>query len=316
MQKDVSPLISVIIPVYNSSKYLYKCLDSVAKQTFKDFEVIVIDDGSTDDSSDIINKFVNKYDNFIFKKQENKGAAIARNMGIDIARGKFISFIDSDDFVEKDFLEVMYNKAIENNSDVVCCGFSYYHPNSNKFIKDIFMINSGVYSSNKILSLMIKDFRMHYYMWNKLWKRDLFENNNIRYPQICFEDITTVPKLVYFSNKVTVIKKSYYYYTNNKNSLVHTVNISQLNDYIKSLAMLRCFLEQENIYDKFKLSFMLYSYRTIICNLKSIFVIYKNKKNFKGMFKTIKLANNAVLNCIKKNFVCDESKLNDFIGLI
>ncbi len=316
MENSNSPLISVIIPVYNSERYLTKCLDSVGRQDFKNFEVIIIDDGSTDSSIEIIKEFTNKYLNFKYIQQENMGASAARNKGIKISKGKFISFIDSDDFVDKDFLKDMYKEALDKECDVVCCGYSTYYPKKNIVIKDLFMLSSGVYKPYKFLNIMIRDFRIHYTMWNKLWKRDLFENNNIEYPKMCFEDISTVPKLIYYSNKIAVISKSYYYYTNNKDSLVHTVNVSQLNDYIKSLAMLRLFLENENIYNDFKLSYKLYTLRLFICNLKMIFLIYKKNRDFLWIMKILKKSNSAIIKCLKKDFKNNIGNIDKFPNIV
>ena len=115
--------ISLIIPVYNVEKYLRRTLESVENQTFKNFEVIIVNDGSTDGSLEIIQEFVNKHDNFILVDQENSGVGMARNAGIKVSRGIYIAFLDSDDFLEPNYLKKLYFAAIKTGSDIVCCNF-------------------------------------------------------------------------------------------------------------------------------------------------------------------------------------------------
>ena len=123
-----NPAISLIIPVYNVEDYLEKALLSVQNQTFRDFEAIIVDDGSTDKSLEIIKKFCEKNSNFIFLTQKNKGPAAARNYGISVCKGDYIAFMDSDDYIEPEFLEMLYKTAIENDADITCCNFNLYYP--------------------------------------------------------------------------------------------------------------------------------------------------------------------------------------------
>ena len=113
--------ISVIIPVFNSSLYLDHCLSTVVNQTLKDIEIILIDDGSTDDSLNVIKNYAKKYNNIKYTSKENEGQAIARNIGIQMSSGEFITFIDSDDYIELNMLEKLYNIAKPDNSDIVLC---------------------------------------------------------------------------------------------------------------------------------------------------------------------------------------------------
>ena len=114
------PKVSVIIPIYNTEKYLRKCLDSVCNQTLSDIEIICVNDCSTDNSLEILEEYASK-DNRIklIDFKENKGAAVARNAGIDEAKGEYIGFVDSDDFIDLDFYEKLYNKAVKSGADCV-----------------------------------------------------------------------------------------------------------------------------------------------------------------------------------------------------
>lgn len=141
-------LISVIIPVYNVSKHLGKCLDTVLNQTFKDFEIIAIDDNSTDNSYEILKEYSKKDSRIIiFKNPHNIGAARTRNIGIQLARGKYLTILDSDDFFEYDFLEKMFNEAENTNSDLVLCSFYKYVDNIKK---DLLYNFSPVFLNKKL----------------------------------------------------------------------------------------------------------------------------------------------------------------------
>ena len=121
-----TPKISLIIPVYNVQEYIEKALQSVVNQTFKDFEVIIVNDGSKDQSVEIVKKFIRKYDNFRLINQENQGLSGARNTGLKEAKGEYIAFIDSDDFIENNFLEELYNLAVDNDADISYCNCKIY----------------------------------------------------------------------------------------------------------------------------------------------------------------------------------------------
>ena len=126
------PKVSVIVPVYNVEEYLERCLDSLVNQTLKDIEIIIVNDGSTDGSKEIIQKYLNKYKNIVYLEKENGGLSSARNYGIPYAKGEYIGFVDSDDYVEITMYENMYNKAIEEKSDMVECDFIWEYPNKKR----------------------------------------------------------------------------------------------------------------------------------------------------------------------------------------
>ena len=124
--------ISVILPVYNTSKYLHACLSSLLNQTFHDFEIVAINDGSTDDSLSILQDFANKDSRIRIIDQKNQGIGAARNLGIQLANGTYIAFIDSDDTLELRMLECLYKKAVEESLDIVVCDYIEYEETSKK----------------------------------------------------------------------------------------------------------------------------------------------------------------------------------------
>ncbi len=209
--------ISVIIPIYNVEKYLARCLDSIINQTFQNLEIICIDDGSTDNSLTIAEEYANKDKRISIIHQENKGPSVARNIGMKIAKGKYISFIDSDDWIDLDFFEKLYSAAEKYNADAACAGIKRPHadgrtPFKLKFDKE--MILSTTSEKYKILEIPRKC-----YVWNKIYKREEIERQNLKFIEkiTCCEDVYFTTKFLYYSRNIAIVPNTaYYYWVNNK----------------------------------------------------------------------------------------------------
>lgn len=214
--------ISVIVPVYNVEKYLDKCIQSILDQSFKNFELILIDDGSFDSSGLICDKYLNLDNRVIVRHQVNKGQSAARNVGLDCACGKYITFIDSDDWVEPQYLEFLYNKINNVKVDIVRGAFKQIGVNVNKNIvygidgKEIVIKNNGnniidSYLSGKIMPMMTAG----------LYDAKLFQR--VRFPEhLCAEDIYVTFLCLYFSKKVCLTNEIIYNNRVNFNSVCHT----------------------------------------------------------------------------------------------
>ena len=306
MYKHQRPIISIIVPIYNTGKYLEKCLESIINQSFTNFEVICIDDGSTDNSYDILTRYKEKYNNFKIIYQENQGVAIARNNGLKNANGDYIIFIDSDDFIINDYLEKLYNESVMTNADVVICNFYRYYEDTSISIPVMYKKNKGIYTSNEILKALIPDNLIHSYLWNKLWKRELF--NNLSFPDIKYEDIAIMCHLFYKAKKISIINDSLYYYRIRKTSIVRSYSITTQNDYMKAYMYTRIFLKENKIYDEFKYSFRLLSIKVfLVMFFINIFLIkeYNNlnitKENFKEIYKFIRIADSNEFSISKED---------------
>lgn len=187
--------ISIIVPVYNTAKYLNKCIKSLLNQTLEDIEIILINDGSTDESDTIIKKYKDKRIKYIHKK--NKGIGKTRNLGIESANGEFLSFIDSDDYVEPDFCEKMYDKAIKDDCDIVICDFYKDIDNALEHIK----IESFKDNSLKINPNILN--KVNLGPCNKIYKKNLFENKNNRFVEnLKYEDAPFVCKMLISAKKI------------------------------------------------------------------------------------------------------------------
>jgi glycosyltransferase involved in cell wall biosynthesis len=248
--------ISIIIPTYNSEKFLRAALESVENQTFKSFEVIVSDDGSTDGSFTIAEEFCKKRENWFLIKNTHAGPGSARNAGIKIARGEFISFIDSDDSISPFFLEKLYCIAKKSGSDIAACAIMF---NFTRFwikIPDIMRLSSGVYKHEKILANLVSDVRIHFYLSNKIFKKSLFTENGIEIPDMIFEDIVAVLQLFYHANRVAVTNEPLYIYNRRNDSLIgDKLNKNGLADLGKALSFIRSFLESKGIFKKYTLRY-------------------------------------------------------------
>lgn len=287
MFNQAKPIISIILPVHNTSPYLEECLNSILNQSFKDYELICVDDGSSDNSYEILKKYEKIITNCKVIHQENQGVATARNLGLKNVTGDYIVFIDSDDYIKPNYLEKLYNEICRTNSDVVICNFYRYYENSNLKLPVILKKSSGIYSNYDILKSLIPDNLIHSYLWNKLWKKELFDN--LEFPNIKYEDISIMCYLFYKAKKVSIIDDALYYYRIRKTSIVRNYSISTQNDYVKSYGFIRLFLKEKDLFHKYKLSFTLLSIKVfLVMSFINIFLI-KDYKNIKITFENFNL---------------------------
>ena len=252
--KGDSPQISVIVPIYNVDKYLNRCIDSIINQIFTDFEIILVNDGSFDNSPQICDEYARKDSRIKVIHKKNGGLSDARNTGIGIARGRYLAFVDSDDYLDPSYLAVLFYAAERNGCDISYCNYAIYKQErgTHKTI-NVRKPLPGMTTGRKICKLTIKDFRSRSYVWNKLYKRELFLNgDNIRFPIMYFEDLATTPRLMYFADKAVVVDKCLYYYTKRKGSIVSHLDIKKMSDYVLALGVLSNFFEKHGCYKQFR----------------------------------------------------------------
>ena len=224
------PRVSVIIPVYNTEKFIEKCLDSVCNQTLSDIEIICINDASTDNSLEILKHYASQDNRIqIINFEENKGAALARNTGIDAATGEYIGFVDSDDFVDLDFYEKLYDKAAVENADAVKGNIEDYNTETKQAeLTEFYNMNDKI-RENK--------FYFHYGFTSAIYKTSFLKANNIHFPAdlIYFEDpyFSIMALLKY--NKLEIVDDAKYYYTINQNSVSKNINVEKISDLVKSV---------------------------------------------------------------------------------
>lgn len=323
--------ISIIIPIYNTEKYLRKCLDSVCNQTFGDIEIICINDCSTDGSLNILNEYAQKDNRIkIIDFKENRGVAIARNTGIDEAQGEYISFVDADDYVDLDFFEKLYNKAIKTNSKLVVSNVQLETENLQK---------QNDYIINDILK-KIKDQPLYYnqLFWLGLYNSNLLKSNSIKFIENCIygEDRLLPLKAAYYAKKIETVYDTFYHYVRNSSSItkglknkkilqsfilsvknifefINNIEISS-NDYT---CVSEVFLEnslsfmleldvhlRKEFYESFKskIFVLLDENKLINSNLYNDILKYINFDNFENLENFAKkYMNKLMFDCIRKN---------------
>lgn len=211
------PQITIIVPVYNVEKYIEKCIDSILAQSFVNFELILIDDGSTDSSNKICDEYLKKDSRVIVVHKENGGLSSARNVGLAMAKGEYIAFVDSDDYIEKDMYKILIENIEKTNSDISIC--SIYLQYDNKTIIQGKSDNSlEILTREQALFETCIGKKFKEFAVNKLYKRELFKT--IRFPEgRIFEDAYVFYKLVDKSNRISLINTPLYYYLQREDSI-------------------------------------------------------------------------------------------------
>lgn len=208
--------VSVIVPVYNGKKYINKCINSILRQTFKDIEIILVDDGSTDNTLNILKEYEKRFQNVKVISSINLGAGGARNIGLDASHGEYILFVDADDFLREDMIEVLYKNAVSNDADIVRCGRCTYFEN----IK-LDSYNSSYYNEDKKIINPKKEkdyvFNEMPTVWNKLIRRNLFDDIRFR-EHLKWEDGPVIRPITAKANKVVFLYDRMYMYRINLNN--------------------------------------------------------------------------------------------------
>ena len=278
-----NPKISVIVPMYKVEKFIPRCMESIKNQTFKDFEVLMIDDGSPDKSAELAEKFAKEDERFILFHKTNGGLSDARNYGLERAKGKYVVFIDSDDCVHKDYLRVLYDECENNGADISYCNFYHSFFMSKLILPSFSHIRTGVFEKEKALNMLIGDRYLHSFAWNKMYKKSLFADNHITYPKIYFEDVATSPRVFFHANRVSVTSRPLYYYERRGGSIMSTMDMKKVNHLLLSILFIKNYVCLNNAYDKYKHSIDRISKKMYMINWYSIINEHVKAWNFKGM---------------------------------
>lgn len=224
--------VSVIVPVYNNEKFLKKCLDSIANQTLDEIEIICIDDGSSDNSLEILNSYKLKDERFRIMSQNNSGAAIARNNGLKMVRGEFVAFVDSDDWLELNALELLYDNAVSNDAELVLFD-SVEHHKDNKLKERCYITNDSIKNHNNFTFnyQYRKNFVMNGYLviWSKFYKTSFLKDNNITFSDhLIFNDVLFHIKSMLMAKKISYCPHILYnYLRTNQNSIQSKIGLSE-----------------------------------------------------------------------------------------
>ena len=260
--------VSVIVPVYNVYEYLDKCLNSLVNQTLKDIEIIVVNDGSPDNSEEIITKYQKKYPKKIKAyKKENGGLSDARNYGIKKATGEYIGFVDSDDYVDTQMYEKMYNKAQKDKLDIVLCDTINLYEDGQEII-----IKSNLNYTDDI----VKNYLLSPPMaWLRLYKKELF--NDLEFKKgIYYEDLELTPRMVKYTKKIGFLDEALYYYLQRSGSIMKQKEFNN-----KLLDIFSVLSSNKEILGKEYPNEIAYMYITHLLRTATLrFLEYKNTKEY------------------------------------
>ncbi len=272
-ERQHNELISIIVPIYNVSQWLERCLDSIKNQSLKNYEVLMIDDGSTDDSYFLAEKYCDD-SRFKLYKQANAGQGAARNLGLKYANGDYIVFVDSDDWIHEDYLKTMYQTIMENDADIVVCGAER-------------VWSTGVHRTNQISnreSYVVSDKgtflkRVSYVVWDKMYRRKLLDG--LSFPaHMKYEDYVFTPQAVAKAQKIVCISDVLYYYFWRSDSTVNEIQYNR--DILKAQRI----LENTSFSHEYRAVLTSYFVRNIMGTLlwKMLYDL-KNRKEIKEIME-------------------------------
>ena len=299
----MDPKISIIIPVYNAEKYLRECLNTLTAQSFTDFEVILINDGSQDQSGSICKEYVKKDRRFRYIQQANMGVSAARNTGLDASKGETVTFIDSDDWIPATALEMLYTEYKNKCADLVVADMIFVRNGQEKRIRifnktsvndDKYWINqyqkSCIGYGYKINSGGTRETTGLGSMGNKLYRRDIIEKNHLRFDLFVmgiYEDNLFVLHYLEYCKRVSYIAEPVYYYRKviGSNSRGYKENTLEINDRIFS--RINSFIELKSDKDTFRKAFYMYVTRRLIHSLDVYFFAKDNEKSLHAELKEL-----------------------------
>ncbi|MBQ6511111.1 glycosyltransferase family 2 protein [Methanobrevibacter sp.] len=253
-------MISVIIPVYNVEDYLHVCINSVLKQTYQDFEIICIDDDSTDSSLEILEYFTQKDSRIkILKNDTNKGPGYSRNRGLEVAQGKYISFLDGDDWFSFNAFEILIKKIEQDNLDVLIFKNIVYYNEPQEFgFEKYYDMKYMDKFTNQVFNHWDLDktnlFKISNAPWNKIYLKSFLDDNNIRFPNenLIHEDNPFFYKVITSAKKVSIVDK-YLHNRRRRSDSIMTLNDNRLFDVIDiSYKIFDIFFEDKELYDYYK----------------------------------------------------------------
>lgn len=237
--------ISIIVPIYKVEPYIRRCIDSIISQTFTDFELILVDDGSPDNCPAICDEYANKDSRIVVIHKKNGGLSDARNAGIEAAVGDWIMFVDSDDYISENMAELLYNAVTEQHADIAMCGIGLFENDSDVTLIDCWNMESGVYSGAEIISRKLEV--QYVVACNKIYARHIWQS--IRYPIGCIHEDEFVAHRIYgICDKVVCIEDVLYYYRQRQDSIMHfSYSISRLDYFDAMIDRILYYFEINNV---------------------------------------------------------------------
>ena len=270
-----NPVVSVIVPVYNVEQYLPQCLDSIVNQTLKNIEIICVNDSSTDNSLNILNHYAEKDPRIKVVTQPNGGAGAARNRGLSLAAGKYLSFLDSDDFFEPDMLELAYNKAVCDKADFVVFQSDQYYTDRKEFVSVPWTLREKEippytpFNHRQMTDNIFKVFVG--WAWDKLYDREFVEKNHLRFQeQRTSNDMLFVFSGVAVAKRISVVKKVLAHKRRDAKDSLSKTRENSWHCFYDALSALRDRLKSEGLYDELEKDYINYALHFSLWNIRTL----------------------------------------------
>ena len=312
----LNKILSVIIPVYNVAKFLPECLNSVINQTYENLEIILVNDGSTDDSGKICDKYALKDDRIKVIHKKNGGLSDARNTGLKVSTGDLIAFLDSDDYLAKDFYEKLITRLQNDNSDIAIGETYYVYPDQ---IKTDDRANYYNFKSNKKIISSIADKSNLIYScacWNKVYKSELIRNNNLKFPYgLYIEDVPFTFSSIVYSNRISLVKGAILYYRRQEQSILATAKKNRIPfDIFSIYDICEEFLNNVKLNNTDK-----NEYKKILNNFEIFNIVswfFSTSQEYRQEFFQVMKTKFKDLKIYKNNYIDNWNKLNYFLVLL
>lgn len=272
-----NPLLSIIVPVYNTDKYISRCLETIINQSIHDYEIIIINDASTDNSDEIIRNRIRGQKNVkYYALKKNIGVGNARNVGIKNSNGQYIGFIDSDDWIDSSYYEIMVQNIINNNADICISGIKteiddVYFP-KNRYEYPFNTIIDGKFALHSLTDMYNHDIRISPIVNNKIYKKALLKDNKLLFDKFrkSQDNYFSFMVLVY-AEKISLVNNIFYHYYQRTGSATHDFSKAYIDDYVFILNSLKNTLIQRNIFSDHEQEYIAYTNRCITALINNMF---------------------------------------------
>lgn len=268
--------LSIIVPVYNVEKYLPVCLDSIINQTYGNWELIIVDDASTDKSPNIITDYASRSNKIVpIYLENNTGVGNARNKGIEIAKGRYIGFVDADDWIDQNFYKKLVGSIIKDSSDIAICGVKTEYLNSKSSIYRYQYMDSICIDHNYALRLLVNSHNMDQFISpivpNKIYLTSFLKKHNLIFdPSKSFQDDFFTFFCMIYAEKISLVPEVYYHYFQRPNSITHIFCKKLADDCISILVQIKNKLIQENLFSTYNQEFYSFFERCLTSLLKML----------------------------------------------
>lgn len=275
-----NPLVSLVVPVYKVERYLERCLDSIIAQDYRPIEVILVNDESPDGSGEIIKRYEAQWPFIQSIWQKNSGVGAARNAGIARATGQYLAMVDSDDYIEPDYVSSLVHAAEKENAEVAVCSFYFEFPHGFKIPFPMLTFQKNM-SGEEAAQTSLKLLNMPTFSWNKLYRRDLFTEKGISFPSIYYEDLATVSRVLIQARNVAIVNKPYYHYCLRRSGITGNFGLKNVVDFLKAVAIIRQFIWSEHLWSAWEKPYRSFL-RTVEVQLFIEINLQKNSIPLKG----------------------------------